>query len=199
MLVSFATLLIFCGLGIMGFGLFLFYAWLPLFYGLVGLEIGLLLGKWVTGGIGPLAGTLGAVGGVLAASAAYYLEPYRRTLLGYIGGALFMLSLASAVGLDRATQGFVSAVVSLAGGLIGAAIARNYFDWVVVGASAVGGAALVVAGAQMVLPIAQASGSPLPIVLTAILASIGVSWQLKNRAAWVSLASVDTLDTPRSE
>ena len=190
MLFSFATLLILCGLGIMGFGLYLFYAWLPLFYGLVGLEIGLLLGKWVTGGIGPLAVMLGTTGGVLAASSAYYFEPYRRTLLGYIGGALFMLSLASAVGLDRVTHGFVSAVVSVAGGLIGATIARNYFDLLVVGASAVGGATLVVAGAQLVLPIAQASGSLLPIVLTAILTIIGISWQRKNMAAWVSPGSL---------
>ena len=190
MLFSFATLLILCGLGIMGFGLYLFYAWLPLFYGLVGLEIGLLLGKWVTGSIGPIAVMLGTTGGVLAASSAYYFEPYRRTLLGYIGGALIMLSLASAVGLDRVTHGFISAVVSVAGGLIGATVARSYFDWFVVGASAVGGATLVVAGAQMVLPIAQASGSLLPIVLTAILTIIGISWQRKNMAAWVSPGSL---------
>ncbi|NJO33966.1 MAG: hypothetical protein HC869_13315 [Rhodospirillales bacterium] len=191
MLFSFAILLILCGLGIMGFGLFLFYAWLPLFYGFVGLEIGLLLGKWVTGGIGPLAVTLGTIGGLLAASTAHYFEPYRRTLLGYIGGALFLLSLAATVGLDRVTHGFVSAVVSVAGGLIGATIARHYFDPVVVGVSAVGGATLVMAGAQMLLPIAEASsGSLLPIVLTAILALIGISWQLKNMATWVSPGSL---------
>jgi hypothetical protein len=38
MLFSFAVLLILGGLGIMAFGLFLFYAWLPLFYALFGLR-----------------------------------------------------------------------------------------------------------------------------------------------------------------
>ena len=47
-----ATLLVLAGLAIMGFGIFLFYAWLPFLYGLFGLEIGLLLGRWFTGGIG---------------------------------------------------------------------------------------------------------------------------------------------------
>jgi hypothetical protein len=44
MLFSFAVLLILCGLAVMVFGLFLFYAWLPILYALFGWEIGLLLG-----------------------------------------------------------------------------------------------------------------------------------------------------------
>jgi hypothetical protein len=43
MLFSFGVLLILCGLAVMAFGLFLFYAWLPILYGLFGLDIGLLL------------------------------------------------------------------------------------------------------------------------------------------------------------
>ena len=54
MLFSFAVLLILGGLGIMGFGLFLFYAWLPLFYALFGFEIGVLLGEWLAGGVSAL-------------------------------------------------------------------------------------------------------------------------------------------------
>ena len=101
MLLSFGLLLILCGLGIMGFGLFIFYAWLPLFYGLLGLEIGLLLGKWLTGDVGTIAIMLGVIGGLAAAASAYFLEPYRRILLGYWGGALVGLSLASVLGLER--------------------------------------------------------------------------------------------------
>ena len=41
-----ALLLILAGLAIMAFGIFLFYAWLPVLYGLFGLEIGLILGQW---------------------------------------------------------------------------------------------------------------------------------------------------------
>ena len=85
MLFSFGVLLILCGLGIMGFGLFIFYAWLPLFYALIGFEIGFLLGKWLAGSAGTVAFMLGIVGGVAAAGATYFLEPYRRVLLGYWG------------------------------------------------------------------------------------------------------------------
>ena len=105
MLLSFGLLLILCGLGIMGFGLFIFYAWLPLFYGLLGLEIGLLLGKWLTGDVGTIAILLGVIGGLAAAASAYFLEPYRRILLGYWGGALVALSLASVLGLERLVGG----------------------------------------------------------------------------------------------
>ena len=94
MLFSFGVLLVLCGLGIMGFGLFIFYGWLPLFYALIGFEIGFLLGKWLAGSVGTIAVMLGIVGGVAAASATYILEPYRRILLGYWGGALISLSLA---------------------------------------------------------------------------------------------------------
>lgn len=187
MLISFATLLILCGLGIMGFGLLMFYAWLPLFYSLFGLEIGLLMGKWLSGDIGAIAITFGIIGAAIAGSAAYYFEPYRRALLGYVGGALFVLSLASLLGLDRVTNGFVGAAVAISGGLLGATIAPKYFDFFIVAASAFGGATLVVAGAQMFLPTATeaSSGSVLPMLLTAILTVIGVHWQLKNIAAWV--------------
>jgi hypothetical protein len=77
-----ATLLLLAGLAIMGFGIFLFYAWLPFLYGLFGLEIGLLLGRSLTGDIGVVAIIFGIVGAVILFGAAYFLEPYRRILLG---------------------------------------------------------------------------------------------------------------------
>ena len=92
MQISFAILLILCGIGIMGFGLLMFYAWLPLLYGLFGLEIGLLLGRWLTGDVGVLAFTLGLAIGVAAAAAAYFLEPYRRALVGFMGGVVLVLA-----------------------------------------------------------------------------------------------------------
>ena len=82
-----AILLVLAGLAIMAFGIFLFYAWLPLFYGLFGLEIGLLLGQWLTGDIGLVAIILGIVGAVILFGAAYILEPYRRILLGISAGS----------------------------------------------------------------------------------------------------------------
>ena len=65
----------------MAFGLLLFYAWLPLFYGLVGLDIGLLLGRSLTGDVGSIAIILGVLCALVLAGAAYSIEPYRRILL----------------------------------------------------------------------------------------------------------------------
>src|SRR2546426_766047 len=44
---------------IMAFGLFMFYAWLPLLYALVGFDVGLLLGRAFTGDVGTTAVVLG--------------------------------------------------------------------------------------------------------------------------------------------
>ena len=82
-----AILLVLAGLAIMAFGIFFFYAWVRFLYGLFGLEIGLLFGRSLTGDVGLLAIILGIVGAVLLFGAAYFLEPYRRLLLGLSAGA----------------------------------------------------------------------------------------------------------------
>ena len=186
MLFSFGVLLVLCGLGIMGFGLFIFYGWLPLFYALIGFEIGFLLGKWLAGSVGTIAVMLGIVGGVAAASATYILEPYRRILLGYWGGALISLSLASLIGLERLMGGFFGIPLAVAGGVIGAMLTSRFFDLFVVVASAFGGATLAVAGAQSLwLSMGwPAPGTLLPALVTVVLSLIGVSWQLRNIARW---------------
>jgi hypothetical protein len=197
MLFSFGMLLILCGLGIMGYGLFIFYAWLPLFYGLLGFEIGLLLGKWLSGDIALIAITLGIMCAIAAAGAAYYLEPYRRLLLGYAGGALLTLSLASLLGLDRMVNGFFGAILTVGGGLLGGTVASKYFDLFIIAASAFGGATLVVSGAQLLLPVTSdpTSWSTLPALITVILTVLGVRWQLSNIASWVPVPQ-DTLPNP---
>jgi len=186
MLFSFGVLLVLCGLGIMGFGLFILYGWLPLFYALIGFEIGFLLGKWLAGSVGTIAVMLGIVGGVAAASATYILEPYRRILLGYWGGALISLSLASLIGLERLMGGFFGIPLAVAGGVIGAMLTSRFFDLFVVVASAFGGATLAVAGAQSLwLSMGwPAPGTLLPALVTVVLSLIGVSWQLRNIARW---------------
>ena len=45
------SLTILTGLSIMAFGLFMFYAWLPLLYALIGFDVGLLLGRASTGDV----------------------------------------------------------------------------------------------------------------------------------------------------
>jgi hypothetical protein len=70
------------GLAIMAFGLLLFYAWMPVFYALFGFEIGLLLGRSLTGDVGPTASVIGVLCALVLAGAAYSIEPYRRLPLG---------------------------------------------------------------------------------------------------------------------
>jgi hypothetical protein len=108
-----ATLLVLAGLAIMGFGIFLFYAWLPFLYGLFGLEIGLLLGRWFTGGIGLVAIIFGIVSAVILFCAAYFLEPYRRILLGLSAGAMVGLSIAAVFGLDHFLGGVIGVILAV--------------------------------------------------------------------------------------
>ena len=184
-----AILLILTGLAIMAFGIFLFYAWLPVLYGLFGLEIGLLLGQWLTGDIGLMAIILGIVAAVILFCATYFLEPYRRILLGLSAGALVGLSIASVFGLDHFVGGLLGAVLALVGAVIGAIIVPRYFDAFVIVASAFAGAAMVMAGAHWLFPgvglFDRAAGGLLPTLLTFVLSAVGIGWQFKNLAAWV--------------
>jgi hypothetical protein len=184
-----AILLVLAGGAIMAFGIFLFYAWLPFFYGLFGLEIGLLLGQWLTGDIGLVGIILGIAGAVILFGAAYFLEPYRRILLGLSAGALVGLSIASVFGLDHFVGGVLGAVLAFVGALTGGILVPRYFDAFVIVVSAFAGAAMVMAGAHWLFPgvglFDRAAGGFLPTVLTFVLSAVGIGWQLKNIAAWV--------------
>lgn len=184
-----SLLMILTGLTIATFGLFLFYAWLPLLYALVGFDIGLLLGRSLTGDVGTLAVALGLVCAVLLGSAAYYLEPYRRILLGVSAGVLFGLSMTAALNLDTVIGAVLARGLVLACGILGGILVPMFFNAFVIGASAFSGAALAVAGAHHLLPEVGAfdvqSGGPLPAAIVVALALFGVVWQSKNIAAWV--------------
>ncbi|MBY0558956.1 hypothetical protein [Hyphomicrobium sp.] len=186
---SFAILLVIGGLAIMAFGLFLFYAWLPLFYGLVGFDIGLLLGRSLTGDIGSMAIIIGVFGALFLGGMAYSLEPYRRILLGISGGALFGLSLASLFNLDSAGGGFLGTCLAVVGGILGANIVPKYFDLFVICVSAFGGAVLIMAGAHLLLPGAglfdRTAGGILPTLMTLALTAVGIGWQFRNIDKWV--------------
>jgi hypothetical protein len=183
-----ALLMILTGLAIMTFGLFLFYAWLPLLYALVGFDIGLLLGRSLTGDVGTLAIVLGILGAVLLGSAAYFLEPYRRILLGVSAGILFGLSIAAAFNLDTVLGAVLARIVVLACGILGGILVPVFFNAFVIGASAFSGATLAVAGAHHLMPGVGAfdvqAGGALPAVLVVALALFGVVWQSKNVAVW---------------
>jgi hypothetical protein len=186
---SMGVLFVLCGLAIMTFGLFLFYAWLPIIYGLFGLDMGLLLGHWLTGDIGLLAIIMGIAFAVVLACAAYVLEPYRRLLLGISGGALLGLSLGYLLQLDTPLGGVFGTALAIGGGLIGAMIVPRFFDAFVVAASAFGGATMTMAGAHLMMPSVElfdraAARGLLPALLTLILTLLGLAWQFRNIVAW---------------
>jgi hypothetical protein len=189
MLFSFGVLLMLCGLAIMAFGLFLFYAWLPILYGLFGLEIGLLLGQWLSGEVGLFAFILGIVGAVVFFSATYLLEPYRRALVGFSGGALLTLSLAYLLGLDHVIGGIVGTALVVAGGLVGAIVVPQIFDSIIIAASAFGGATMAMSGAHLLLPgvglFDRFAGGFSPRLMTIVLTAIGIGWQFRNIEKWV--------------
>ena len=194
MSLAIGLLMIVTGLSIMGFGLCMFYAWLPLLYALIGFDVGLLLGRASTGDVGTTAIVLGLAGAVILGAASYILEPYRRVLLGVSGGILFGLSVTAAFGLDGWFGGFFGRVLALVCGAVGGLLVPRFFDLFVVGASAVSGAAMVMTGANHILPSAgffdRAAAGVLPSLVTIILAVVGISWQLSNIAKWTEMLSV---------
>jgi hypothetical protein len=191
MSLTFGLMMIVTGLAIMAFGLFLFYAWLPLLYALIGFDIGVLLGRTLTGDVGTTTIVLGVAGAVILGVASYFLEPYRRILVGVSGGILFGLSVAAAFGLDGWLGGFFGRILALVCGVIGGFLVPRFFDLFVVAASAVSGAAMVMIGAHHLLPgvgvFDRAAGGMLPALLTIVLAVVGMSWQYANIEKWIQL------------
>ena len=175
----------------MGFGLFMFYAWLPLLYALIGFDVGLMLGRAFTGDVGTTAIILGIAGAFILGAASYVLEPYRRILLGVSGGILFGLSVAAAFGLDGWFGGFFGRILALVCGVVGATLVPRFFDLFVIGASAVSGAAMVMTGANHILPgvgfFDRAAGGVLPSLVTIVLAIAGIIWQRSNITKWVQM------------
>lgn len=183
-----AALLMVTGLAIMSFGLFIFYAWLPLLYGLFGFDIGLLLGQWITGSLGTTSILIGLACAVILGIAAYALEPYRRILIGVSGGFLFGLAVASAFNLDAVLGGFFARMLAFVFALIGGLIVPRYFNSLVICISSIIGASLVVRGAHLIFPTVSifdpASSSTWHLLITTVLAIIGISWQFRNISNW---------------
>lgn len=196
------VLIVLTGLTIMSFGLLLFYALLPLLFGLVGFDIGVLIGKWLTGAFGWLALALGIVFAIVLGLAAYSLEPYRRILLGVSGGVLVGFSLAAGLGVDGWLGGFFGFALALACGVIGSVVVLYFFDFFVIVASAFGGAGLVVIGAHVIFPSVAlfhpTTGGLGPRLLIVILAVIGCSWQFKNIAKWIRLLPMEQDNRPKA-
>jgi hypothetical protein len=189
-----AVLLILTGLAILSFGLFLFYAWLPLLYALVGFDIGLLLGRSLTGDVGTTAIVLGLAGAIALGAASYFLEPYRRILLGVSGGVLVGLSLAAALDLDTMLGAVMARLLVLICGVLGGILVPRFFDAFIIGSSAFSGAVMSIIGANHLFPnlglFDIATGGPLPTALAVVLTLLGVIWQSKNIAKWAGVLPI---------
>src|SRR5262245_45286178 len=168
----------------MAFGLFLFYAGLPILYGLFGWDIGGPRRAWLRGELGRLAYHLGMGGEVGVAIATCPIEPYRRILVAFAGGALIALSLAYLLGLDQLIGGIVGTALVVAAGLVGAMIVPQVFDSIIIAASAFGGATMAMAGAHLLLPgvglFDRLAGGLSPRLMTIIVSAIGIGWQFRN-------------------
>ena len=181
-------LLILVGLGAMGFGLFLFYAFLPLFYAFFGVGVGYWLGSLLTGaGEGEMSLIkllFGLGGGILFAGAAHFIEPFRRILVGIGLGSLIGGLIASAFGLT----GIVGSIIMFAGAVIGAGITLAIFDRFIIIASAFGGAGLAMDGLHLILRNAdmldRTDGGMIPLFIWIFVGTLAMSWQLMNLAKW---------------
>ena len=131
----------------------------------------------------------GIVSAVILFCAAYFLEPYRRILLGLSAGAMVGLSIAAVFGLDHFLGGVIGVILAVVGAAIGAIIVPRYFDAFVIVSSAFAGAAMVLAGAHWLFPgvglFDRAAGGLMPALELFVLSVIGIAWQFKNIAAWV--------------
>lgn len=185
--------LILVGLAAMGFGLFLFYALLPLFYAIFGVGVGYWLGALITGapaGETSFVKLIFAVsGGVFFAACAYFLETYRRILIGVGLGSLIGGLIASALGVT----GILGVVIMIVGAVIGTGITLAVFDAFIIIASAFGGTGLAMDGLHIIFPFMEildrttiANGALVPLVTWIVAGAVGMGWQFMNIERWTS-------------
>ena len=185
-------LMVLAGLAILSFGLFLFYAWLPLLYGLDRPRDRPAVGQMADGHRlsychHPWNWRCGTSRVVILRLSSHI----DALLLGISGGVLILigLSIAALFGLDGWLGGFFGLVLAAVCGVIGGIIVPYFFNAFIVAASAVGGASMVMAGTHLILPnvglFDHAGGGLLPRLLALLLAVVGMGWQLSNIAKWV--------------
>jgi hypothetical protein len=185
------VLLVVTGLATMGFGLFLFYALLPLlyfFFGFgVGHELSLLITSTPPGEIGLMNLIFAFGGGILFAAGAYFLEPFRRILIGVGLWSLLGGLIATALGLT----GFLGVAIMFVAAVIGGTLTLRVFDAFIIVASALGGTGLAMDGAHQIFPsliffdrAVIVSGAVTPAIIWIVLSAIAMVWQFKHIERW---------------
>lgn len=191
-------LLVVWGIGLMAYGLWIFYALLPLWYGLFGGVLGFVVGSWLTGSgngwFGNVLTWVFAIGGAaIFAGLAYQLEPFRRVLAGLLMG----FSLGSLLAVIFGGGMFFTMLFGGVGALIFAVLVPLFFDPMIVVGSSFSGAALVMDGLFLILPFlgflldrtnSATNGNILAIVTYVVLGAIGLAWQMSNLRRWISMA-----------
>jgi hypothetical protein len=183
-------LMIGAGVGIMGFGLFLFYTFRPLFYAFLGAGIGVWFASLFTGSTsGFLPVVFGIAGAIILALLTNFLAPFARLMLGIVGGILVGLAIASAFGWGT----FLAIVLAVIGAVIGVFAVAMFFDPFIIAVTAIAGAAMVMDGVVQIIPglnmfnrATISTGSWLPLVIWIVLAAVGLGWQLSNLRKWVN-------------
>lgn len=176
-------LYILLGIGLLGFGIFLFYLLLPVFYGFLGFGVGLIVADYlnVEQSVGLIFGIIGAVIFVLLT---WQLEMLRRILIGIGFGILLGAAVANALAVDDTAR----LIIVVVGAIIGAFIALAIFDGFVIAASSIAGANFVLAGLFIVTDDIKfrindiATGETIALIIWAALAVLGIAWQLANLA-----------------
>lgn len=177
------------GVALLGFGLFLFYAFRPLFYGLFGAAIGFSIAHFLSGNAqgdpGILGWTFALIGAIGFALLSSYIAPVLRIFLGAMLGASLGFGIASA--LDWWT--WVGWVLALLGALVFAVALPLAFDPLIILGSIVIGASMILNGAFIATGIQwfnMSSGGLMSLVLWIALVAVGFFWQFRNVARWVN-------------
>jgi hypothetical protein len=182
-------LIIGTGIGIMGFGIFLFYTFRPLFYAFLGAGIGYWFASlfgWTTGFL-PIMFAL--AGAIILALLSNFLAPFAQLLLGIAGGAMVGLAIASAFGWT----GFLAFALAVVGAVIGMFLVPLFFDPFIIVVTSIAGAALVMDGLHKLIPSLDmvnrstiATGGVVPLVIWIVLTAVGLGWQFANIKKWVN-------------
>jgi hypothetical protein len=174
--VPFAILLILVGLALLGFGLLLFYVWLPLLLGLYIFAIALLAADGVAANGSSAPILLGTLAGFTAVGARPFIGRSRRILAACLGGSLAALSIAYPFGVGEAA----APVLALSGGVVGGLLVSSFFNLSVIAASACGGATLLAVGVRGLLSIAGEPGGGIVVLLAAAFVVMGIRFQLSQ-------------------
>ena len=190
--IALGILTILAGIGLMGFGLLLYYTLLPLFYGLLGAGVGFFLGYVLTGNEfnqpGVVELIIAVVVAFIFAGAALTLEGVRRSLVGVFLGALFGLAIAASLG----TGSTITFILGVVFAVLGAMLIPFAFDPLIILASVITGSAMLMDGIWLILPDVSAvdrslalDGDIVPLVIWIVLSAIGLGWQFSNLSKWV--------------